>query len=157
MEADILTFTSKEYRWLSNMSYVDIEYDGIIYPSTENFYQAMKYQRGWTFDDSATRKNIRQIISKLKPHEAKKFSRDNPMTSSVFESKKLEVMLYAQRQKFSKEPFRAKLLTTGNCHIEEGNWWGDKFWGVDIKTRQGENHLGRLIMQVREELSSGSR
>ena len=36
---DILTFTTAEHRWLSNMTYVDIEYDGITYPSTENFYQ----------------------------------------------------------------------------------------------------------------------
>ena len=38
------------------------------------------------------------------------------------------------------------------CHIEEGNWWKDKFGGVDIKTRQGENHLGKLIMKIRKEL-----
>ena len=39
-----------------------------------------------------------------------------------------------------------------DCHIEEGNWWKDKFWGVDIKTRQGENHLGKLIMKIRKSL-----
>ena len=26
------------------------------------------------------------------------------------------------------------------------------FWGVDIKTRQGENHLGKLIMKIRKSL-----
>lgn len=151
---NILTFTTPENRWLSNMTYVNIEYDGIIYPSTENFYQAMKYQRGWTFDDSATRKNIRQIISKLKPHEAKAYSRANKMTSLVFEERKLKIMEYAQKQKYSQEPFKSKLLSTGDCLIEEGNWWCDKFWGVDIKTREGENNLGKIIMQVREELKN---
>lgn len=139
---DILTFTEKETRWLSNMTYVKIEYKGIVYPSTENFYQAMKYKEIST----------RVLISKLTPSEAKKYSRENQMTSLNFESNKLKIMLYAQRKKYSQEPFRTKLLSTGDCVLEEGNWWGDKFWGVDIKTREGENHLGKLIMQVREEL-----
>lgn len=42
---DILTFTTPENRWLSNMTYVDIEHQGIVYPSTENFYQAIKYDK----------------------------------------------------------------------------------------------------------------
>ena len=34
----------------------------------------------------------------------------------------------------------------------EGNGWHDTFWGVDLKTGEGEKHLGRILMQVREEL-----
>ena len=139
---DILTFTTPEHRWLSNMTYVDITYDGIRFLSTENFYQAMKYQD----------KIVRVNVATLKPHEAKKFSRENKMTSLVFEEKKLEIMEYAQKQKYSKEPFKSKLLATGDALLEEGNWWGDKFWGVDIKTRQGENHLGKIIMKIRDQL-----
>lgn len=139
---DILTFTTPEHRWLSNMTYVNIQYDGVIYPSTENFYQAMKYKE----------KTVRKHISKLRPHEAKKFSKENSMTSQVFEEKKLQIMEYAQKQKYSQEPFKSKLLATGDVLLEEGNWWGDKFWGVDIKTRQGENHLGKIIMKIRDQL-----
>ena len=139
---DILTFTTPEHRWLSNMTYVDITYDGIRFLSTENFYQAMKYQD----------KIVRVNVATLKPHEAKAYSRANKMTSLVFEEKKLEVMEYAQKQKYSKEPFKSKLLATGDVLLEEGNWWGDKFWGVDIKTRQGENHLGKIIMKIRDQL-----
>ena len=139
---DILNFTTPETRWLSNMNYVKIRYNGINYPSTENFYQAMKYKGDTT----------RKLISKLKPHEAKKYSRDNTMTNENFESRKLDIMLYAQREKYSQEPFKSKLLATGNCLLEEGNWWNDKFWGVDIKTREGENNLGKIIMRVRQEL-----
>ena len=139
---DILTFTTPEHRWLSNMTYVDITYDGIRFLSTENFYQAMKYQD----------KIVRVNVATLKPHEAKAYSRANKMTSLVFEEKKLEIMEYAQKQKYSKEPFKSKLLATGDALLEEGNWWGDKFWGVDIKTRQGENHLGKIIMKIRDQL-----
>ena len=124
------------------MTYVDIVYDGITYPSTENFYQAMKYQD----------KEIRAYVATLKPHKTKAYSRANKMTSLVFEEKKLQIMEYSQKQKYSKEPFKSKLLATGDALLEEGNWWGDKFWGVDIKTRQGENHLGRIIMKIRDQL-----
>lgn len=139
---DILTFTTPEHRWLSNMTYVNIEYGGIIYPSTENFYQAMKYKE----------KEVRTLVATLKPNESKAYSRANKMTSLVFEEKKLQIMEYAQKRKYSQEPFKSKLLATGEVLLEEGNWWGDKFWGVDIKTRQGENHLGKIIMKIRDQL-----
>ncbi len=34
----------------------------------------------------------------------------------------------------------------------EGNWWGDIFWGVDVTSQIGQNMLGKLLMQVREEI-----
>jgi predicted NAD-dependent protein-ADP-ribosyltransferase YbiA (DUF1768 family) len=57
------------------------------------------------------------------------------------------------KQKFNQEPFKTKLLETGSKHIQEGNRWGDKFWGVCLKTNKGKNHLGRLIMEVRSTLN----
>ena len=65
---------------------------------------------------------------------------------------KLEVMKECINQKFSQEPYRTKLLETGTQYIQEGNRWNDKFWGVCLKTNKGENHLGRLIMDVRSVL-----
>jgi predicted NAD-dependent protein-ADP-ribosyltransferase YbiA (DUF1768 family) len=32
--------------------------------------------------------------------------------------------------------------------------WGDKFWGVDLETGEGENNLGILLMELREMLKS---
>ena len=112
--SDILTFTTPETRWLSNMTYVSIEHKGITYPSTENFYQAMKYS------DVETRKHI----STLKSAEAKKYSRENPITNTNFEDNKIRIMEYAQRKKYDREPFKTLLLNTGDCLLEEGNWWG---------------------------------
>lgn len=54
------------------------------------------------------------------------------------------------RQKFSKEPFVSKLLSTGCCYIEETNHWKDTFWGVC--DGRGENILGKLIMVIRADL-----
>ena len=30
--------------------------------------------------------------------------------------------------------------------------WGDEFWGWDIRTKRGENHLGKILMRIREGL-----
>lgn len=66
---------------------------------------------------------------------------------------KLDVMAECVKQKFNQEPYRTKLLETGTQHIQEGNRWNDKFWGVCLKTNKGENHLGKLIMGVRSALA----
>lgn len=59
------------------------------------------------------------------------------------------------RAKFTQnEDLKALLLATGDSVLEEGNTWHDIFWGVETRTRKGENHLGRIMMQVREELRS---
>lgn len=54
-----------------------------------------------------------------------------------------------------KEDLRQLLLETGDMILDEGNTWNDTFWGVDAKTREGQNHLGRILMRVRKELQGG--
>lgn len=45
-----------------------------------------------------------------------------------------------------------KLLDTANKPLIEENWWGDKFWGVCETTGEGENWLGRLLMDLRNHI-----
>jgi predicted NAD-dependent protein-ADP-ribosyltransferase YbiA (DUF1768 family) len=55
--------------------------------------------------------------------------------------------------KFEQFPYlAAKLIETGTATLVEGNHWGDTFWGVDHE-QGGENHLGKILMAVREALS----
>jgi GTP cyclohydrolase II len=44
-----------------------------------------------------------------------------------------------------------RLLATGDKYLEETNWWNDTFWGKNLKG-EGENHLGQILMQVRDKL-----
>lgn len=44
------------------------------------------------------------------------------------------------------------LMNTSPHELIEGNDWGDTFWGVDLNTNQGENHLGKILMQIRYNL-----
>ena len=54
------------------------------------------------------------------------------------------------RLKFEIPELREALLNTDNAKLIEGNWWGDKFWG--ICNGVGENNLGKLLMEVRDEI-----
>ena len=55
--------------------------------------------------------------------------------------------------KFTQNPDLAKrLLDTGDEILEEGNTWHDTYWGVDLKTGEGKNMLGSILMRVRNEL-----
>jgi len=79
---------------------------------------------------------------------------------------KRDVMLALVRDKFARNPALGEaLLSTGEGLIEEGNTWGDIYWGIarravparGIRVGDGENHLGRIMMQVRAEFRRGER
>jgi predicted NAD-dependent protein-ADP-ribosyltransferase YbiA (DUF1768 family) len=46
------------------------------------------------------------------------------------------------------------LLETKDATLIEGNTWGDQYWGVCAGV--GENHLGKLLMQIRSELQTAA-
>ena len=41
-------------------------------------------------------------------------------------------------------------MATGDAELVEGNTWNDTYWGVCNGV--GHNHLGKILMQVRQEL-----
>ncbi len=129
---------------MSNFAPVKIKLEGMTYPSVEHAYMSAKSNDDSWKQFCANEKNTAQQV--------KRASRDIQLVDN-WETKKLEVMEECIRQKFNQEPYKTKLLETGNMPIQEGNRWGDKFWGVCLKTNEGLNHLGRLIMQVRDDLS----
>ncbi len=129
-------------RWLSNFALCNIWLDGVLYPSTENAYQAAKTS-SW---------EERLYFLDCTPAQAKKQGGLVTMRPNWNEVK-VGVMTDLTRQKFKQEPYKSQLLATGNCKLVEGNVWGDTFWGVCKGV--GENNLGKIIMAVREELTCG--
>ena len=67
-----------------------------------------------------------------------------------WEDIKLYVMYRIVRRKFLENHDLAEKLIKTEGLIEEGNHWGDQFWGVC--RGKGENHLGKILMQVRAEI-----
>ena len=130
-----------DFRFLSNFFPSPIEFDRILFPTVEHAYQAAKS------DDRADRKMIAALPS---PGSAKRAG-GKLVLREGWNEHKVDVMAELLRLKFTNHPdLRDLLLATGECSLVEANTWGDKYWGVCGGA--GENHLGRLLMQVREEL-----
>lgn len=71
---------------------------------------------------------------------------------SGWDSGKLSLMAELVRNKFTDHVDLAWMLVgTGDAELIHGVWWDDEFWGV--RNGKGENHLGKMLMQVRAELS----
>lgn len=131
---------SGEYEWLSNFYPCQVEFDGEVYPTVEHAYQAAK-----TLNPIE-----RKMIGGAKtPGQAKKLAKKCSRRDH-WEVMKIPVMRGLLEQKFNQLFFRKKLTETGGAILIEGNYWGDVFWGVC--KGEGTNHLGRLLMDIREEL-----
>ena len=129
-----------EYRFLSNFWPVDVTFDGEVYPTVEHAYQAAK-----TMSKAARRK----ICLLATPGEAKRYGKKVKLRSD-WEDVKIPIMRSLVRQKFSRPDLAQLLLETGDSDIIEGNTWGDTFWGTVYGV--GMNHLGKILMQIRDEL-----
>lgn len=131
-----------EYDWLSNFYRFEepMKYkngDSYLYFITnEHFYVAMKTT------DTKTRELIANMTEKGCLGKVKKFGRTLTLRDD-WESIKEDVMLHGLKYKFSKHNpiLRKKLIDTGVQDIQEGNWWGDKYWGV-CALRLGRGLIG---------------
>ena len=133
-----------DYRFLSNFHPCEIILDGDKYASVEHAYQAAKTI---DFEERARL----QSWNLLNATEAKRAGRKVTLRSDWGEVKNA-IMLDLLRQKFSDDLLETMLLDTQNEDLVEGNWWGDTYWGMC--NGKGENHLGKLLMKVREELKN---
>lgn len=129
-------------RWLSNMWPCDIKLGQYNFQSSEAAYQAFKFTKNES--------SIIEKLQKLPAISSKVFARQNPITNSDFEAKKLEYMEKVLRIKFSNPFLERKLFLTGSDELVEYNDWGDTFWGV--YNNEGENNLGKILMKIREEI-----
>lgn len=143
MSKPITTF-SGAHRFLSNFWPVKVALpdDYNNYGSVEHAYQAAK-----TMNLQARR----LIACAATPGVAKRLGQQQALRED-WENIKLGVMLHLLRQKFAHADLAALLRDTGTAELVEGNTWGDTFWGVCNGT--GQNHLGRLLMQVRAEITT---
>ena len=108
------------------------------YPSVEHAYQAAK-TTNWAIRDQIKNADSAAVAKRLGQQiECRK---DWPEI-------KLDVMADLLWQKFVLDPgLRQRLLETGDRDLIEGNNWNDTYWGVCNGV--GQNHLGRLQMQLR--------
>jgi ribA/ribD-fused uncharacterized protein len=146
---DVINFysTGDEYGCFSNFTAAKFQLDGKSWPTTEHYFQAMK------FLEVENQEAIRLAKS---PMIAARMGRDRkrPLRKD-WESVKVSVMRAALRAKFTQhDDLRKILLDSGDRkiveHTERDSYWGDGGDG------SGKNMLGILLMELRDELRSQS-
>lgn len=144
----MITEFDGKYAFLSNFFHSPFEFDGIIYPTNEHFFQAMK-----TLDQEERRK----IAEAKSPGAAKRMGRKVQLRED-WEKIKEDVMRLGITLKFQTHPDLAKkLIDTGDAYLIEGNTWCDQTWGSCHCPRHvnipGQNLLGQILMDEREKLA----
>lgn len=131
-----------EYEFLSNFYPTKISFDGITYYNSEAAYQAQK----------CLRRTDREQFARLSADESKRLGRKVEARPD-WDDVKLGIMERVVREKFAQNPTLARdLLDTEERTLKEGNRWKDLYWGVDLKTGEGENRLGKILMSLRDDL-----
>lgn len=136
------------YGFLSNFWQAQQVVDGVPYRTNEHFYQSQKAK------SPAASLWIRDAPTAWLAMKAGRALREKE-TVEDWQKIKVEVMLKGLRAKFSQNGDLADaLLATGEAPIHENSTEEtapggkpDRFWGI-----KGEDWLGRLLVQVREEL-----
>ena len=128
------------YFFLSNFFSTPITYEGITYESVESAFQAQK-----CLDD-----DIKKTFAPLSPNRAKIQGRRVKLRPD-WELVKDDIMEDLIRIKFTEPTLKSQLISTAGVLLVEFNDWNDKYWGKCIRTKQGHNKLGIIIMKIRDE------
>lgn len=133
-----------ENRWLSNFWYCRCFLFGYEFDSTENAYQFSKLE----IND---RSKYYETFSNMTPSESKRFIKKvgKPHANREYSISIMSNLLYQKFHPHINPELNKKLIATGDALLIEGNWWNDKYWGVCLKTNEGENNLGKLLTHVR--------
>ena len=129
-----------EYDFLGNRYPCRILWEGLEYRSAEVAFQASKCEdekERKVYAGCSTDKAV------LKGKEQKPYPE--------WEETKVGIMQSILLAKFEQNPtLKQKLADTGNRVLLNGNNKQEMFWGIDLYSWIGENHLGRLLMNIRD-------
>lgn len=139
----IITEFKGRFRFLSNFYPAAFTWRDICWPYSENAYQAAKQLGTGHYYD----------FSLLKPGQAKRLGRGLELRDD-WDVIKFSIMEEIVYEKFKQNSdLHRMLMATGDLELQEGNTWGDLFWGISPPgSGNGANNLGRCLMHVREQL-----
>jgi ribA/ribD-fused uncharacterized protein len=145
MSLEAITVFDGEFAFLSNFFPCQIIFEGRVFQSSEHLFMSFKQESEEWKDICAS--------SKFTPGQIKRKARKVELRSD-WEEIKVDCMRKAVMAKFSQSiDLKEKLLATSERELIEGTTWGDKVWGICLKTGEGENKLGKILMEVRTILS----
>lgn len=156
--------TNNPLSFLSNFYYSPFKIYGRVWATSEHAYAAQKV---YGVDEDL----YERILASHDPQEAKTLGRTAAVIRHDWESIKYNVMKAIVAEKFLSVPILTDaLLSTGNAYLQEGTFWNDKVWGVDLIStnpdgsteiiedpllREGKNWLGVILMELRAKIRMG--
>ena len=142
---DIVGFYPREFYPLDNFSSFKVEYNGYLYSTAEEAFQANMFIKDYPeISDEIKRSNS--------AHEAQKIRFKNEDKITLKEDEILKIMEEILRCKVKQNPYvLKKLLETKDYYIVEDSP-KDDYWGWGLY-RNGENNLGKIWMKLRDEFS----
>lgn len=142
-QEDKVLFYERPGYVFSNFSSFQVEWQGVLWPTSEHAYQAAK------FDDQDI---VEEIKNAKSAHEAYKLATVTykDRVRSDWDTIKIDVMEEILRAKLAQHPYVQKeLARTDKKEIIEDSP-RDSFWGRGPDWK-GKNHLGKLWMKIRDE------
>ena len=130
-----------EFAFLSNFYLCEFIWNGFLWKHSEGAYQAAKSLDVGDWN----------VMQHLSPGQSKQKGRRLKIRSD-WESVKDSIMAQVLDAKFTQNPeLMDKLIKTYPKSLEEGNGWGDTYWGVcPPRSNNGRNTLGQLLMALRD-------
>jgi ribA/ribD-fused uncharacterized protein len=137
----------------------------LTFPSTEHAFQAAKFliqPKNVDFTDP----HMTAADAKMYGRTLKPIRTDWEKTNVTGRELKLDIMEGVLEAKFNGSILRRKLLSTFRAELVEGNHWHDTYWGVCNGTGRrcngghdpfGDNHLGKLLMKIRDKNLGGAK
>lgn len=139
-----------EYAFLSNLFAVPggVAFEGRIYPTVENAFQAAKSPEG----------EEREQYETVTPALARRMGRKVELNGN-WDYARVGIMQELIRTKFAERSMMELLLATGDEKLVEGNTTHDNYWGMcncpRCKGEKGLNWLGRILMTARSRITAG--
>lgn len=140
-----LGFHMTSYYCLDNFSSFTVNYNGHIYKTAEEAYQAQKFV--------FVPKIYDRIINSASAHEAKRIAHEYESEQrSDWEDVKFAIMEEICTEKAKQHEYiRRKLIETGDCPLAEFSC-DDWYWGIG-KDEKGLNKLGLIWEKIRKKIN----
>ena len=144
---EVIGFYPREFYPFDNFSSFKVEWNGYLFSSVEEAYQAASFMGS----DEELVEKIKKLHSADEAQRIAYANRDKRRED--WDDVKISIMEELLRLKIEQNPYvKKKLLQTGDYMIVEDSP-KDDFWGWG-PNRDGQNNLGNLWMKLREELKN---
>ena len=144
---EVIGFYPREFYPFDNFSSFKVEWNGYLFSSVEEAYQAASFM-------GSDEELVEKIKKSHSADEAQRIAYANrDRRREDWDDVKISIMEELLRLKIEQNPYvKKKLLQTEDYMIVEDSP-KDDFWGWG-PNRNGQNNLGKLWMKLREELKN---